>query len=128
MSKEKAREYFEKGCNEYLRLFCEKHEFDFEDAKGSWVGNDIGGVVNVADYYVDMQTIIDDIELDAPEEEFYKWHDYTLDANEFNLPLPNFRNWVKGCPRTSAETFEKLREIKRTLEECIAKEKNKNSV
>ena len=36
MSKETAREYFEKGCNEYLRLFCEKHEFDYEDAKEMW--------------------------------------------------------------------------------------------
>ena len=31
MSKEKAREYFVKGCNEYLRLFCEKHDYDYEE-------------------------------------------------------------------------------------------------
>ena len=44
MSKEKAKEYFVKGCNEYLRLFCEKHDFDYEDAKDSWVGGSVGEI------------------------------------------------------------------------------------
>ena len=31
-NKEKAKQLYEDGCNAYLQLFCEKHEFDFEDA------------------------------------------------------------------------------------------------
>ena len=71
MSKETAKEYFVKGCNEYLRLFCEKHDFDYEEAKNSWVGGSIGEITLCGDYYVAMPTIIADIDHDAPETEFY---------------------------------------------------------
>lgn len=115
MSKEKAKEYFVKGCNEYLRLFCEKHDFDYEEAKESWVANCVGDITCVGDIFVGMQTIIADIEMDAPEEEFIKWYDYNLVAHEFGFNTPNFESWLKGCPRVSEETFKKLQGLKTTL-------------
>ena len=128
MSKEKAREYFVKGCNEYLRLFCEKHDFDYEEAKNSWVGGLVGEVTLCGDYYVTMPTIITDIEMDAPKEEFIKWYDYNLVANEFGFKTPNFDHWLRGCPRVSSETFNKLQGLKNNLDDAIKEEKDKHSV
>lgn len=125
MSKEKAKEYFEKGCNEYLRLFCEKHELDFGEAKSSWVANEVGGVVCVGDYFIGMETIITDIEMDAPEKEFDEWYYYNIDAHEFNFPTPNFKSWLLGCPRASEETFAKLRELKASLQKAVYEEKKR---
>lgn len=122
MSKEKAREYFIKGCNEYLRLFCEKHDYDYEEAKNSWVANCVGDVTCVGDIFVGMQTIITDIEMDAPEEEFIKWYDYNLVAHEFGFTTPNFESWLKGCPRVSEETFKKLQALKNDLDDTIKEE------
>lgn len=122
MSKEKAREYFVKGCNEYLRLFCEKHDFDYEEAKESWVANCVGDVTCVGDIFVGMQTIITDIEHDAPEEEFIKWYDYNLVAHEFGFTTPNFESWLRGCPRVSEETFKKLQGLKNDLDDAILEE------
>ena len=122
MSKEKAREYFVKGCNEYLRLFCEKHDFDYEEAKESWVGNCVGDVTYVGDYFVGLQSIIADIEHDAPEEEFIKWYDYNLVAHEFGFTTPNFESWLRGCPRVSDETFKKLQGLKNDLDDAILEE------
>lgn len=122
MSKEKAREYFVKGCNEYLRLFCEKHDYDYEEAKESWVANCVGDVTCVGDIFVGMQTIITDIETDAPEEEFIKWYDYNLVAHEFGFTTPNFESWLKGCPRVSEETFKKLQALKNDLDDAIKEE------
>ena len=122
MSKEKAKEYFEKGCNEYLRLFCEKHDFDYEEAKESWVANCVGDVTCVGDIFVGMQTIITDIEMDAPKEEFIKWYDYNLVANEFGFTTPNFDHWLRGCPRVSDEAFKRLQEIKNDLDNAILEE------
>jgi hypothetical protein len=122
MSKEQAREYFEKGCNEYLRLFCEKHDYDYEEAKESWVGNCVGDVTCVGDIFVGMQTIITDIEMDAPEEEFIKWYDYNLVAHEFGFNTPNFESWLRGCPRVSEETFKKLQGLKNDLDDAILEE------
>lgn len=122
MSKEKAREYFVKGCNEYLRLFCEKHDFDYEEAKESWVANCVGDVTCVGDIFVGMQTIITDIEMDAPEEEFIKWYDYNLVAHEFGFTTPNFDHWLRGCPRVSDEAFKKLQGLKNDLNDAILEE------
>lgn len=122
MSKVKAREYFVKGCNEYLRLFCEKHDFDYEEAKESWVANCVGDVTCVGDIFVGMQTIITDIEMDAPEEEFIKWYDYNLVAHEFGFTTPNFESWLRGCPRVSEETFRKLQGLKNDLDNAVLEE------
>ncbi len=122
MSKEKAREYFVKGCNEYLRLFCEKHDFDYEEAKESWVANCVGDVTCVGDIFVGMQTIITDIEMDAHKEEFIKWYDYNLVAHEFGFNTPNFESWLRGCPRVSEETFKKLQGLKNDLDDAILEE------
>lgn len=127
MSKEKAKEYFVKGCNEYLRLFCEKHDFDYEDAKDSWVGGLVGETTLCGDYYVSMPTIIADIENDAPEAEFYKWYDYNLEASKYGFVTPNFKSWLRGCPRVNNETFEKLRGIAKSLEDAIKEEKERIS-
>ena len=125
MSKEQAREYFVKGCNEYLRLFCEKHDFDYEEAKESWVANCVGDVTCVGDIFVGMQTIITDIEMDAPEDEFIKWYDYNLVANEFGFKTPNFDHWLRGCPRVSEDTFKKLQGLKNDLDNAILEEQAK---
>lgn len=122
MSKEKAKEYFVKGCNEYLRLFCEKHDYDYEEAKESWVANCVGDVTCVGDIFVGMQTIITDIEMDAPEEEFIKWYDYNLVAHEFGFTTPNFESWLRGCPRVSEETFKKLQGLKNDLDSAVLEE------
>lgn len=122
MSKELARAHFIKGCNEYLRLFCEKHDFDYEEAKESWVANCVGDVTCVGDIFVGMQTIIADIEMDAPEDEFIKWYDYNLVANEFGFTTPNFESWLRGCPRVSEETFKKLQGLKNDLDDTIKEE------
>lgn len=125
MSKGKAREYFVKGCNEYLRLFCEKHDFDYEEAKESWVANCVGDVTCVGDIFVGMQTIITDIEMDAPEEEFIKWYDYNLVAHEFGFTTPNFDHWLRGCPRVSDEAFKKLQGLKNDLDDAILEEQTR---
>lgn len=124
MSKARAREYFVKGCNEYLRLFCEKHDFDYEEAKDSWVANCVGDVTCVGDIFVGMQTIITDIEMDAPKEEFIKWYDYNLVANEFGFTTPNFDSWLRGCPRVSDEAFKRLQGIKKDLDNAILEEQS----
>lgn len=123
VTKEHARAMYNLGCIEYLRLFCEKHGFDYEDAKYSWVGNEIGGITCVSDYFVDMGVIIADIEMNTTEHDFVEWYNYCLDANEFGLVVPNFKSWVLGCPRSSKETLEHLRKLRQDLNDCIKKEK-----
>jgi transcription elongation factor Elf1 len=68
-----------------------------------------------------------EMDTDAPEDEFLKWYDYCLELRLLGVEsTPNFRNWLKGCPRKSESEMEELRQAhqrvedaKRILEELI---------
>lgn len=118
MKNKTLKSNYEKAVNDYLRAFCDKHDFDYEDAKESWVGGDVGGIVCCADYFIDMQTIIDDIHMDAPEEEFIKWYDYHLELSTLGMTAPNFRSWLRGCPRKSDDEIQAIRDAQKRVEDA----------
>ena len=91
------------------------------------MGGCVGDITCVGDFFIDMRTIITDIEMDAPEEEFLKWYDYNLVADEFGFTTPNFESWLRGCPRVPQESFDKLEALKKDLEDAIKKEKERLS-
>ena len=124
MTKEELRKNYEKTCNDYLQAFCEKHDFDFDDAY--WIADDIGGVADCCSYTFDMATIKIDIDEDAPKEELMPWYDYILNALEFGLTTPNYHSWIHGCPRTSKEWFKKMRKQREDFENAIKEEKEKS--
>lgn len=126
MDKQKLKHGYENACNAYMREFCEKHDFSIKDA--FWVGDDVGGILNVGDMDFDMETIRTDIDEDAPEEELFKWYDYILDALEFKLTKPNFHAWIHGCPRTNKEWFEKMHKMHEDFANEIKNEKEKNKI
>ena len=110
MKKEELRKNYKKACNDYLLAFCEKHDFDFDDAY--WVADDVGGVADCSSYTFDMATIKTDVDEDAPKEELMPWYDYIIDALEFGLTAPNYHAWIHGCPRTPKEWFAEMRNLK----------------
>ena len=116
MNKEALKANYKNACDDYLEAFCEKHGFDRGNSR--WIADRPGEIADVGDYCVDMQTIADDINLDAPEEEFFKWYDYTIEMGMLGaLRIPNFRSWIKGCPRKSREEIDKLKALKQKIEE-----------
>jgi hypothetical protein len=128
MNLSKLKSSYEKACNEYLKSFCKKNGYDYDPY--CWVGNDVGGIAAISDScFVDMQTVRTDIDMDAPEGEFLKWYDYCLELRLLGVEsMPNFRNWLKGCPRKSESEMEELRQAhqrvedaKRMLEELLEK-------
>jgi hypothetical protein len=75
--KEKSlRERFEVVCTEYLKEFCLKHNLSM---CCDWVGNEIGGVVTIGDYFINFDDIRLDIDKNAPEPCFFKWYYESLD-------------------------------------------------
>ena len=129
--KKTLQSVYKTACDNYLEAFAEKHGFDPSDCE--WVANQPGGVAMVGDYYVDMQTILTDIDKDAPEEAWLGWYDYQLEVQMLELPKQcNFRSWIHGCPRYSEETLARFRALhneveraKRRLMEAVEQEKKK---
>lgn len=126
MNKELLKKNYSIACDAYLRAFCEKHGYDFDTHDVFWAGDQPGGIACVGDLSFGMETIITDIDEDAPEEELLRWYDYVLEASEFKLSTPNYHAWLMGCPRSSQETLDKLREMKENLIN-LCKQENENN-
>lgn len=126
------KENYEKACNDYLKAFCEKHGFDYENAKESWVAGIVGGTCMCGDYFVQMEDLIIDVENGTKEDEFFKWYDYFCECSELGIFRPNYGSWLKGCPRLSGQqksliraAKNRLKEAERNLERIIEEEKQK---
>lgn len=123
ITQEELRLNYDKACNAYLMVFCEKHGFDYADAARSWVGGDVGGITLCADYYVSMSDILTDIDRDAPEEEYVKYYDYCLRVGSIaggELTTPNYDSWLRGCPRISDEQLQRLEEFQSGIRDAEA--------
>jgi len=107
-------------CNEYLKAFCDKHEWPYEP--DMWVGNDIGTIVMIGDMFVSMDNIRYDIDNDIPEEYFTKWYWKSLDVHELTDGAENYmnyENYCKGCPDYwTEERMQSIRESKARIEKA----------
>lgn len=118
LTREELRLNYNEACNAYLMVFCEKHGFDYADAARSWVGGDVGGITECADYIVPMDDIITDISMDAPEDEYVKYYDCCLRVHSITngeLKTPNYGSWLRGCPRMDEEQIKRLEELQRRV-------------
>ena len=114
----KELESYYNACNALLKAFCEKHEFDYEDAKDSWAANDIGGVACCGDLFFGMDVIVTDLEKDAPKEELMSWYDYELRCHFVGVSGVNYKSWLKGCPIRSEEELSKLEAYKKRVDDA----------
>ena len=106
------------SCNALLEAFCEKHGFDYEDARKSWVAGCVGETVCCGDYFFDMDVIVTDLKENAPERELFKWYDYATECHCLGTNGCNYSSWLKGCPRLSETQMEELRQLKKRVEEA----------
>ena len=119
------RQDYEKAVNSYLNELLRMWELDAH--YGYWIGDETGGVYDYGDgmLTINMDDIIYCVLADVTREQYMEWQEYICDAAEFGFDTPNLRSFVRGCPRTSAETFKHLREIKAMLDDAIRDEKER---
>ena len=115
---QKTKQQFNDACNAYLKLFCEKHGFDYEEAANSWVAGEAGGVCALGDYFVSFEDMKTDIDNDAPKDEYWLYYDYSLEAHELGFICPNYANWIRGYPRLSEEQRKSIIEAKNRVYEA----------
>ncbi|MGN0045673.1 hypothetical protein [Alistipes indistinctus] len=103
------------ACNAYLKAFCEMYGFDYYP--DFCIGDEVGGVIELGDYFVNINTIRTAVDKGVPREEFVKWYDYCMDCGSLGIPSPNFDSWLRGCPRMSDEKIRELMERHHKIEE-----------
>ena len=123
--KRQLKKDWRKACNGFLVELLRMWELDAY--YGYWIGDETGSVYDYGDgmFTIGMDDIILCVECDVTREQYIEWQEYICDATEFGLDTPNLRSWLRGCPRTSAETFDNLRKIKAMLDDAIKEEKER---
>lgn len=110
------RSEWQELCNKYLKKFCEKHEYPYEE--DCWVASDPGTIANIGDMFVSMENIRYDIDNNIPEEHFEKWYWKSLDVYELvGEKFMNYENFCKGCPDYWTE--DKLESIRKAKKRVI---------
>lgn len=87
---------FKAICEEYLHAFMRKHEFcDDETGEYSyayWIGDDVGGIVEISDYFIPFNDIRIDIDKCVPKDVYFKYYDYSI----YGDGRANYENYLKG--------------------------------
>jgi hypothetical protein len=87
--------------------------FDDVDPDYWWVSNDVGGVLNYGDYFINFDTILTCYKLEITFEQFISWYDFCLENQSVNISLAKYIL----SPRERKETEEKhLAELKNRVE------------
>ena len=107
---------------EIANLFAEKHELPRYDDRDTYFVDEFCDTCMFGDYAFGMQTMIEDLTDDLPEEELMRWYDYTCDYMEVfgsSGGCPNFRAWCQGAPRVDlGPIMEKKRELEKMTQEA----------
>jgi len=125
-TKEELKQNFAKAADAYLNIFCEKHGYGYTEAY--WIADEPGGLASVADLFVDMRTIMYDIDNDVQNEEFEKWYSYCERVRPFHGTEPNFKAWEKGCHRLSDSEIERAEKAIADFDKIIVEIVNKKEV
>lgn len=120
MDKKAIRKQWEAACNAYADAFCEKHGFPKlgESLDTYWAGGH-GAYLNAGDYTFSLQDVQTDIDEDAPEGEILTWYDYSLECVSLGLQEMNFHSWLAGAPRVAQESIERIKRMRKELDEAI---------
>ena len=94
---------------------------------GYWIGGEEGSVYDYGDgtFTIGIDDMIYCVDCDVTREQYIEWQEYICDASEFGFDTPNLRSWIRGCPRTSKETFYTLRMLKQNFQDAVEEEKNR---
>ncbi len=61
--------------------------FEDNDPEYWWVANEIGGIFNYADFYLNFSDILTCYKLGISTEQLINWYDYCLENDKVNIKL-----------------------------------------
>lgn len=123
--KRQLKEQWRQAVRGYQAALLNMWELDSH--YGYWIGGEEGSVYDYGDgmFTIGIDDMIYCVDCDVTREQYIEWQEYICDATEFGFDTPNLRSWIRGCPRTSKETFDTLRMLKQNFQDAVEEEKNR---
>ncbi len=124
--KQQLKEQWRQAVRGYQAALLNMWELDAH--YGYWIGGEEGSVYDYGDgmFTISIDDMIYCVDCDVTREQYMEWQEYIVDAAEFGFTIPNLRSYLRGCPRTPPEVFEKLRAMKRELDKSVEEAKKAN--
>lgn len=115
----KLLKQWESTTNKLIEVFLIKY-FELEDEDMPldyyWIGGDVGGVLEFADYYFNLGDIKLCLEKDIPKEKFFAWYHWCLEEHDEHINLQSF---VWGAAEIKQKEIEDLEERIKFIEERL---------
>jgi hypothetical protein len=112
---------YEVACTRYLAAFMEKYDLSCDPEP--WVGNEVGTIAEVGDYFFDFQDIKRCVDEDVEWQDLIEWYDYNIEVGTLGLTTINLKSWLKGAPRIDQMRIEEIKAKRKELEELIEETK-----
>lgn len=112
---------YEVACTRYLAAFMEKYDLSCDQEP--WVGNEVGTIAEVGDYFFDFQDIKRCIDEDVEWQYLIEWYDYNIEVGILGLTTINLKSWLKGAPRVNQMRIEEIKAKRCELENLIEETK-----
>ena len=80
---------YEAICMEYIERFCKRQEMDFE----GWVGNDVGGIALIDDFFFGFSDIVYDVNTKQSKGLIIDWYNDNVDYPDKAI---NYYSFTKG--------------------------------
>lgn len=114
MDKRSLQQRWQELCNEYLKQFCKRHEYEYDE--DAWIGIDkdnVGAIADIADMFISMDDIRYDVDHEVPIDSFEEWYWKRLDLHELGVERwMNYPNYCQGAPdEWTDERMNELREL-----------------
>lgn len=81
---------YEDACNGVALLFADTY-FDTYDM--DWIGDDVGGVLGINDYFFNMEDMLTFLKENATKDEVFDYYDANITAHVTGGRIGTFRYW-----------------------------------
>lgn len=115
---------YEAACLNYLAAFMKQYDLTCDPEP--WVGNEIGTIAEVGDYFFGFDDIRRCVDENVKWQDLIEWYDYNIEVGILHLPTINLKSWLMGAPIVSKETIAKIKAKRKELEELIEETKKEN--
>lgn len=125
MDKKTLLKNYECACNNIIMELLKEWELD--SGYGYWIGDIVGGLYDYDGYItIDMVDAVYCIKNNISRDTYNEYVDYNVRCIQNNLTTMNLNSYIKGAPRVTEETFNKIEELKKGIQDIIEEEKSKN--
>ena len=115
---------YEAAVTNYLAAFMEQYDLSCDPEP--WVGNEIGTIAEVGDYFFGFDDIKRCVDEDVKWEDLIEWYDYNTEVSILGLTTINLKSWLMGAPRVNQMRIEEIKAKRKELEELIEETKKEN--